>query len=77
MGTCRVQGGNASSRPGNSCSTSRSSLVVPMTSVLSTVIIVASLLAALYALIGALRDRPMDWWDVGALGVLEALLIAQ
>jgi hypothetical protein len=48
-----------------------------MTSVLSTVIIVASLLAALYALVGALRDRPMDWWDLGALGVLEALLIAQ
>jgi hypothetical protein len=48
-----------------------------MTSVLSTVIIVVSLLAAVYALVGSLRDRPMDLWHLGSLGVLELLLIAQ
>jgi hypothetical protein len=48
-----------------------------MTSVLANVIIVVSLLAALHALISAWRDRPMDWWHLGALGVLEALLVAQ
>jgi hypothetical protein len=48
-----------------------------MTSALSTVIIVVSLLAAVHALVTSLRDRPMDWWHLGALGVLEALLVAQ
>ncbi|GAA3959846.1 hypothetical protein GCM10023085_47900 [Actinomadura viridis] len=48
-----------------------------MTNVLANVIIVVSLLAAVYALVSALRDRPMDWWHLGALGVVEALLVAQ
>ncbi|MEW2353955.1 hypothetical protein [Spirillospora sp. NPDC029432] len=48
-----------------------------MTNALANVIIVASLLAAAYSLVSSLRDRPMDYWHLGALGVLEALLIAQ
>ncbi|GAA4083262.1 hypothetical protein [Actinomadura miaoliensis] len=48
-----------------------------MSSALSTVIIIASLLAAAYSLVTTLRDRAMGWDHLAALGVLEALLIAQ
>jgi hypothetical protein len=48
-----------------------------MTNVLANVIIVVALLVGAYSLVSSLRDRPMDWWHLGALGVLEALLIAQ
>jgi hypothetical protein len=48
-----------------------------MSNVLANVIIVAALLVAVHGLVGSLRDRAMDWWHLGALGVLEALLIAQ
>ncbi|MFI0348843.1 hypothetical protein [Actinomadura sp. 9N407] len=48
-----------------------------MTNALANVIIVVALLVAAYSLVSSLRDRAMDWWHLGALGVLEALLIAQ
>jgi hypothetical protein len=48
-----------------------------MTSALATVIIVASLLAATYSLVTTLRNRPMGWDHLAALGVLEVLLLAQ
>ncbi|MEU6034806.1 hypothetical protein ABZ801_05305 [Actinomadura sp. NPDC047616] len=48
-----------------------------MSSALSTVIIIASLLAAAYSLVTTLRDRAMGWDHLAALGVLEALLVAQ
>lgn len=48
-----------------------------MTTVLATVIIVVALLAAGYALVTALRDRPMGLGHLVALGVVEVLLIAQ
>lgn len=48
-----------------------------MTNVLATMIIVVALLAAAYALVTTLRNRPMDVWHLAVLGVLEVLLIAQ
>ncbi|MBX6766672.1 MAG: hypothetical protein IRY90_05910 [Actinomadura rubrobrunea] len=48
-----------------------------MSSALSTVIIIAALLAAAYSLVTALRDRAMGWDHLAVLGVLEALLVAQ
>lgn len=48
-----------------------------VSNVLATVIIVVALLAAAYALVTALRDRPMGAGHLVALGVLEALLVAQ
>ncbi len=48
-----------------------------MTDVLGTVIIVAALLTAAYALVATLRNRAMDLGQLIALGVLEALLVAQ
>ncbi|WP_030172331.1 hypothetical protein [Spirillospora albida] len=48
-----------------------------MTDVLATANIVAALLAAAYALVTALRDRPMGVGHLVALGVLEVLLAAQ
>ncbi|MEU8802258.1 hypothetical protein [Spirillospora sp. NPDC048819] len=48
-----------------------------MTNVLAAVIIVVALLAAGYALVATLRDRPMGAGHLAALGVLEVLLIAQ
>jgi hypothetical protein len=48
-----------------------------VTDVLGTVIIVVALLTAAYALVATLRNRAMDLGHLIALGVLEALLIAQ
>ncbi|WP_329521327.1 hypothetical protein [Spirillospora sp. NBC_01491] len=48
-----------------------------MTNALATVIIVVSLLTAAYALVAALRDRPMGWGELITLGALEILLVVQ
>ncbi|WP_026404659.1 hypothetical protein [Actinomadura rifamycini] len=48
-----------------------------MTNVLATAVIVAALLTAGYALVTAVRDRPMSVGHLVVLGVLEILLIAQ
>ncbi|MFC6882068.1 hypothetical protein [Actinomadura yumaensis] len=48
-----------------------------MTNALANGIIVVSLLAALHSLVTAMRDRAMDRWHLGALGVIEVLLVVQ
>jgi hypothetical protein len=48
-----------------------------MVDALSTAVIVAALLVAAYSLLTTLRDRPMGWDHLAALGVVEVLLVAQ
>ncbi|MFC0041724.1 hypothetical protein [Actinomadura rayongensis] len=48
-----------------------------MSNALSTVVIVVALLAVAFSAVTALRNRPMGWGDLAALGVLEVALIAQ
>lgn len=48
-----------------------------MNDVLSMTIVILSVLAAIFALVLAVLDRRINWWLLGFLGVVEAVLVVQ
>ncbi|TWD80128.1 hypothetical protein FB561_1200 [Kribbella amoyensis] len=44
---------------------------------LTWALVALSLVAMVYAIVLAARDRRIDWWLLGLLGVVEVLLLAQ